>query len=246
MIGGTLYALGLGPGDPDLMTVRARHLLERVPALFAPVRHAGGRSYILDGVSHLVDASRQSVELLPFPPNGVGWHEPVKRIVARLADGDAAFLTEGDPLFYSTFIGVVAVLRRCYPMVPVRVVPGVASPMAAAALAGLPLADHEQRLAVLPAMHAMDVLPDVLRRFDTVVLLKVAPVLATVLDELERAGLGDRAVHVRRVGRPQQAVTVGTAAIRSAAPEIASDYFSLLIVHPSARCEPELGANCCS
>jgi precorrin-2/cobalt-factor-2 C20-methyltransferase len=237
MTGGTLYALGLGPGDPDLMTVRAREVLERVPALFAPVRRAGGRSYVLDGVSHIIDTSRQHVEVLPFPPDGLGWHNPVERIVARLAAGDVAFLTEGDPLFYSTFIGVLTALRTSYPTVPVRIVPGVPSPMAAAAVAALPLADHEQRLAVLPAMHTLQMLPDVLRQFDTVVLLKVAPVLASLLDQLELAGLGERLVHVRRAGRPEQAVTLGCAAIRSAPPEITSDYFSLLIVHSAARGE---------
>ncbi len=226
----TFYALGLGPGDPDLMTVRARDVLQRVPTLFAPVRQAGGRSYALGIISGLIDASRQHVETLPFPAPAVGWCEHVDRMVAALVHGDVAFLTEGDPLLYSTFIGVLCELRSRYPDVPVCIVPGVASPMAAASAAALPLADDDQRLAVLPAMYALDALPDTLQRFDTVVLLKVAPVLDAVLDCLERAKLAEHILHVRRVGRPGQTILSGLDRVRFAPPEVKADYLSLLIV----------------
>jgi precorrin-2/cobalt-factor-2 C20-methyltransferase len=232
---GTLYALGLGPGDPDLMTVRARSILERMPTLFVPVRRAGGRSYALEVAAPFLDAERQRVETLPFPSAADGWLAHTERMVAALAAGDAAFLTEGDPLFYGTFVDVLGILRARWPTVPVCVVPGVPSPMAAAAATAVPLADDDQRLAVLPAMYARTTLPSVLRRFDTVVLLKVAPVLAAVLDQLEGAGLGERTIHVRRVGRPEQAVHVGCAAIRSAPAEVRDDYLSLLIVHGCGR-----------
>jgi len=227
---GTFYALGLGPGDPDLMTVRARDVLQRAPILFAPVRQAGGRSYALEIASRLIHPSRQRVETLPFPAPAVGWCEHVDRMVAALVDGDVAFLTEGDPLLYSTFIGVLTELRSRYPNVPVRIVPGVASPMAAASAAALPLADDEQRLAVVPAMHALDALTDILQRFDTVVLLKVAPVLDAVLSCLERAELAEHILHVRRVGRPEQNILSGLDQIRSAPPEVKADYLSLVIV----------------
>ena len=228
---GTLYALGVGPGDPELLTLRARRILHEVPRVFAASRH-GGRSYALEVVAGFLHLDRpgQAVTLLPFPAPGQGWREHTHTVVAGLADGDAAFVTEGDPLFYSSFIGVLAELATAYPTVRVCVVPGVASPMAAAALAGQPLADDDQRLAVLPAMYALDVLPGALRHFDTLVLLKVAPVLDRVLDCLEAAGLGDRTTYVRRVGRPEQALLVGARAIRTAPAEVTSDYFSLLLV----------------
>lgn len=225
-----LYALGLGPGAADLMTVRARDVLQRVATIFAPVRHAGGRSYALEVVGPLLDAERQRVEVLPFPAPGQGWQHHVDRIVAALALGDAAYLTEGDPLFYSTFIDVMAGLRAAHPRVVVEIVPGVPSPLAASALAGFPLADDDDRVAILPAMHALDTLPAVLQQFDTVVLLKVAGVLDEVLACIEAAGLGDATLHARRVGRPEQSVLIGVAAIRAADPTVTTDYFSLLVV----------------
>ena len=97
MTRGRLFALGLGPGDPDLITVRARSILQHAPTLFVPVRRPGGRSYVLDIVSGLIDTSRQRVEVLPFPAGT--WQEHVAKIVDELGRGDAAFLTEGDPLF---------------------------------------------------------------------------------------------------------------------------------------------------
>jgi precorrin-2/cobalt-factor-2 C20-methyltransferase len=227
---GTFYALGVGPGDPDLMTVRAQMLLQRVHAIFAPVRQPGARSYALQIAGELIDPARQHVETLPFPESGTGWRDHVDRMVALLERGDLAFLTEGDPLLYSTFISVLRELQDRYPQVRVSIVPGVASPMAAAAAAALPLADDEQRLAILPAMYAVDALPDTLRQFDTVVLLKVSSVLDGVLDCLERLGYAGHVLHVRRVGRPEQSILSGLERIRSAPEEVRNDYLSLLIV----------------
>jgi precorrin-2/cobalt-factor-2 C20-methyltransferase len=228
--GGTLYALGLGPGDPDLMTVRARALLTRVPVVCAPVRKTGGRSYAVQIVGELIDPVHQQVETLAFPESGTGWAEHVDHMVALLEHGDVAFVTEGDPLLYSTFIGVLRELNDRYPWVQVSIVPGVASPMAAAAAAGLPLADDDQRLAILPAMYAVDALPETLRLFDTVVLLKVSAVLDAVLDCVERVGCAKHVLHVRRVGRPEQSILSGLERIRNAPAEVRDDYLSLLIV----------------
>jgi precorrin-2/cobalt-factor-2 C20-methyltransferase len=225
---GRLYALGLGPGDPDLMTVKARRLLEEVPLIFATTRRAGAPSYALDVALPFIDRARQEVVVLPFPGAGEGWAGHAGCIAERLREADAAFLAEGDPLLYSSFIGVLACLKQT--RADVCIVPGVASPLAAAAAAGLPLADDEQRLAILPAMYALDRLPQTLRAFDMLVLLKVAPVLEPVMECLETAGYGERVVHVRRVGRPEQSLLVGCEAIRAAPPDVRSDYFSLLLV----------------
>jgi precorrin-2/cobalt-factor-2 C20-methyltransferase len=175
-----------------------------------------------------LDHTRQHTLVLPFPAPDQGWGEHARCIAERLQQGDAAFVVEGDPLLYSSFLGVLPCLKEM--RIGVRVVPGIASPLAAAAEIGLPLADDDRRLAILPAMYALDGLPGVLRAFDTLVLLKVAPVLEAVLECLEAVGLGERAVHVRRIGRPEQSVLVGAGAIRSAPREVTSDYFSLLIV----------------
>jgi precorrin-2/cobalt-factor-2 C20-methyltransferase len=225
---GTLYALGVGPGDPDLMTVKARRLLQEVPLIFATTRRAGSPSYALEVARPFLDEARQQVVVLPFPAAGEGWAGHARGIAARLQETDAAFLTEGDPLLYSSFLGLLPCLKHM--PLEVCVVPGVASPLAAAAAAGLPLADDEQRLAILPAMYALDSLPHTLSTFDTVVLLKVAPVLEPVLECLEAAGYAERVLHVRRVGRPEQSVLIGSEAIRAAPPTVTSDYFSLLLV----------------
>ena len=234
---GTFYALGLGPGDADLMTVRAHTLLQRVQTICAPVRTPGGRSYALQIAGELIDPAWQHVETLAFPDSGVGWRDHVDRMVALLADGDLAFVTEGDPLLYSTFIGVFRELQDHHPQVRVSIVPGVASPMAAAAAAALPLADDEQRLAILPAMYAVEALPDTLRQFDTVVLLKVSSVLDAALACIECCGEARHVLHVRRVGRPEQSILSGVERIRSAPAEVRNDYLSLLIV----TCSPGAG-----
>lgn len=227
---GTLYAVGLGPGAADLMTVRAQTILRRVLTICAPVRRAGGQSYALQIAGDILDPSRQRVVTLAFPEGAAGWADHVERIVDFLANGDVAFVTEGDPLLYSTFIGVLQALRDKHPDVQVSIVPGVASPLAAAAAAAVPLVDDDQRLAILPALYAVDELAETLRHFDTVVLLKVSGVLDRVLDCLEQTQYTGSVLHIRRVGRPEQTIVSDVPRIRAAPEDIRTDYLSLLIL----------------
>src|SRR5258707_1437224 len=112
------------------MTVRAHTLLQRVPAICAPVRKPGGQSYALQIAGGLIDPARQQVQTLAFPDSGAGWRDHVDRMVGLLAHGDLAFVTESDPLLYSTFIGVFRELQDHYPEVRLSIVPRVGSPMA--------------------------------------------------------------------------------------------------------------------
>ena len=226
---GTLTGVGLGPGDPELMTIKALKALQAAEVVFVPVRRQGDRSYALTIAEGFITRTRQEVITLPFPEEpGSSWGERCQTIVDALAGGRrGVFLTEGDPTLFSTFGHVAATLAEVEPSLAVDIVPGVSSVTASAAAAGLSLADYGERVAIVPALHRLAVLEETLRSFETVVLIKVSGVLAETIALLERVGLLDRAVYVRRCGRPDQQVVRD---LRELTDDPGRDYFSLVIV----------------
>ncbi len=230
---GTLYGVGVGPGDPELITLKGLRVLRAAATVYVPASPVGRGSLARAIAAEHLDATHQRIVELPFAMRAspermaAQWRANAAAIAEGLVGGaDAAFLTEGDPMLYSTFVHVAGALRELRPDVRVVVVPGVSSVNAAAAVAGTPLADRDERLAVLPAAYDRDGLREVLRSFETVVLLKVASAVDRVIDDLEALGLVDAAVCVERCGWPEERVVRDVRVLRGAK----LDYFSLMIV----------------
>ena len=177
---GIFYGVGVGPGDPELLTLKALRILQQVPVLCVPKSREEGESYAMGIVSHLVDSRQQRVIELLFPMTkdrmrlAEYWNRSLGQIIDPLRKGeDVAFVTEGDPTIYSTFQHLYRLIKDRHPEIPTEIVPGISSINGSAAAAGLPLVDGAERLAVLPATYEGERLEEVLRQFDTVVLLKV-------------------------------------------------------------------------
>lgn len=228
---GLLYGIGLGPGDPELITVKGLRLLREAEVVFLPTRGAAGESYAGQIAAHYLDPERQQIVPLAYPatraelPDHARWDARADEIAAHLQGGRVgAFLTEGDPLVYSTFVHALLAVRRRHPNLRLQVVPGIWSGSAAAAAAGWPLVDGADRLAVLPGVYSAADLLSTLHAFDTVVVLKPGRDLTALRDILVEAGA--TAVWVRRVGRPEQQIVTDLSAL----PAAVTDYFSLLIV----------------
>jgi precorrin-2/cobalt-factor-2 C20-methyltransferase len=241
--GGVLYGIGVGPGDPELITVKGLRLLREAEVVFLPTRAPGAPSYAGEIVAAYLDPSRQEIVSLVYParrgqpPDRARWDANADLIATRLRGGRrGAFVTEGDPLLYSTFVHALLPLRTRHPEVAIEVVPGVWSGSAAAAALAEPLVDGDERLAVLPAAYACADLAAVLRAYDTVVLLKPGSDLAAVRAAIAAAGA--TAVWVRRVGRPEQEIVRDLAALPARSP----DYFALLIVRRPRADAPTAGA----
>ena len=114
-----IYAVGVGPGDPELLTRKAERIISHCPVICAPTGAADAASYALSIVEHLLDRSRQEVITRVFPMMKKGpeleaaWEEVAIEVIERIdKDEDVAFITIGDPCLYSTFLYIYRIIRE--------------------------------------------------------------------------------------------------------------------------------------
>lgn len=228
-----VYAVGVGPGDPELLTRKAERVLRSVDVIIAPVSNPAEASVALDTIRDLIDENRQEVIVHQFPMISdkarliPAWQEAAALISGHASAGrKVAFITIGDPLFYSTFIYLLHILRKQWPKLAIEIIPGISSISASAAQAGIPLVESEEKMAVIPATAGIEQIASALKRFETVVLLKVKPLFADILELLRQTGRERSTVFVERVGSARQKVLTDFTEISDHSPE----YLSLLIV----------------
>jgi precorrin-2/cobalt-factor-2 C20-methyltransferase len=160
------------------------------------------------------------------------WEKAFAAIGERLQRGlDVAFATEGDPSLFSSFIYLAQEAPRRWPAVRVEIVPGVSSLAAGPGVTGVPLADGQERIAIVPATYGLPDLETLLRGFDTVVLMKLGPELPRVLQALQRTGLQDRAVYVSKATMPEQRIERDLAQVA----ETRGDCFAMVIIARKER-----------
>jgi len=233
-----LYAVGVGPGSPDLLTVRAAEILKRVPVIFSPLSAMGTTSRALEVVEPYLDRSRQRVVELAFPMQKeqeeleTEWEEAVREIAVHLGpEAEGAFITIGDVSLYSTFYYVQRILEARYPQVTIELVPGIPSFSAVSALLRIPYGIADDRIVILPATFERERLARAIQDHDTIILMKVNRVLDEVIDILEAQGLLDTAVFITKCGMPDQEVVYDLRTLRGSSPS----YFSLVLVNKNAE-----------
>jgi precorrin-2/cobalt-factor-2 C20-methyltransferase len=160
------------------------------------------------------------------------WDQAFAAIGERLCRGlDVAFATEGDPSLYSTFIYLAGEAPRRWPGVAIEIVPGVSSITAVPAVTGVPLADGQERIAIVPATYGLTDLEALLAQFDTVVLMKIGPEMPRIVAALEVAGLLSRAVYVARATMPEQRIERDLRAVTPGR----QDCFAMVVVSRKER-----------
>ncbi len=229
---GRFWAVGVGPGDPELLTLRAVRVLREAQVIY----HAGpeerqGRAW--ETVRDLV-RPEQAVGLVlagsmaeVAASGGTEAYRPgVERIAADCRRGlDVAFIAEGDPTLYSTASAVWQLLGEIAPEVPVEVVPGVTSITAAAARVRWPLARRDEALAVVPAGYHAEDLPGLLDAFPSLCLLKAARAVAPLRNALQASAGRYEAVYAENVGTPREWITTDLSGAANR-----HEYFSLILV----------------
>jgi precorrin-2/cobalt-factor-2 C20-methyltransferase len=231
-----VYAVGVGPGDPELLTRKAERVLRQADVVLAPVSNPAEASVALETVREFLDAGRQEIIIHQFPMTSdksrliPAWNEAAALIVERVSAGkDVAFITIGDPLLYSTFIYLLRIFRESYPQIALEIVPGISSINTCAAVACVPLAEADERIAIIPATAGMDKVIEALATYDTVVLLKVKPLFGEIIEVLGRMGRERSTLFVERVGSPRQKVMTDLGEMAVYTP----DYLSLMIIRRS-------------
>ncbi|GLI35099.1 precorrin-2 C(20)-methyltransferase [Desulforhabdus amnigena] len=209
---GTLYGIGVGPGDPELLTLKAVKIIKQVAHVFAAASSKNDYSLALDIVrEHLPKDT--PVDHLDFPMTfnserlESAWQANCEKVVGILRQGkDVAFLTLGDPMTFSTFIYLMRKIRKQLPDVTVSTVPGITSFQAAAACANVPLAEGEEAFTIISGAKGGDRLKEVVSFSDNVVLMKAYKRFPHILDQIRQTGLQDSCCFVSRCGQEGQIV----------------------------------------
>ena len=244
---GKLIGASLGPGDPELITRRSWAVLQSDARWIYPVKKAEEVSYALSIVERSgLPIPTDAVELV-FPMTRdpelltKAWVRAAEQTVALLAEGrDLVFLVEGDASTFATFGHLARVARELAPEIEVETIPGVSSFAAAAATTGMPLAEEDETLAIVPAAYGTGVIDHMLDEFDTLILLKVKPLLDEVLELLERRDLLATSCFIEKVGSPDERIVRDLASLKGEK----VNYLSLLLVQNPKRQRGELRRGC--
>jgi precorrin-2/cobalt-factor-2 C20-methyltransferase len=233
---GTLYGIGVGPGDPELITLKALKVLRRVPHIFASCSSKNNYSLALSIVRcHLNGAG---LEHLPFPMTKdeelltAAWEANARRVLEVLAAGsDAAFVTLGDPLTYSTFGYLLKTLKRLAPQVQIITIPGITSYAAAASLTQIPLAEGEESCYLVSGALGAARLRQVVDKADNLVLLKTYRHFEEIYQALEELDLLDRATCISRCGLQGETVVQDLRSLKGGS----LPYLSMIIIKKQGR-----------
>ena len=225
---GTLYGLGIGPGDPDLITLKALKLLQATTVLAYPVLEDGeslARSII---ESHLNGPKTEIAVRIPMTieraPAQAAYDIAAKDISAHLEKGEnVVVLCEGDPFFYGSFMYLFGRIAERF---PVEVVPGVSSLTACATALQSPLSARNDILTVLPAPLSSDILRARLQETDSAAIMKVGRHFARVRDVIYDLGLEDKARYIERATMENEKIMA-----LANVPENAAPYFSMILIH---------------
>jgi len=224
---GTVYGLGVGPGDPELLTLKALRLLRAAAVIAYPAPETGDSFARKIVAPHLPGGQTEIAIRMPLGdgqfPKAEIYERAAAEILGHVAAGrDVAVLCEGDPFVYGSFVYLYErLVDRC----PVRVVPGVSSLTACAGVAGRPLARRNETLTVVPAPLADDALHAQFAGGEALAVIKVGRHLGRVRRLLAAAGRLDDACLIERATLDSQRI----AALRDLGDD-AAPYFSMILV----------------
>lgn len=236
-----LYGVGLGPGAPDLMTLRARDIVLGADRLVHFCKR-GRRGNARRTADALVAADPMREIELAFPvtieaevgeaaydgPIAAFYDEAAERLAEEMQKGlTLAVLCDGDPFFYGSFMHL---WRRLSPRFPTEIVPGVTGMAGAWTEAHAPISWGDDILTVLPGTLSEEALARRLAETDAAVIMKLGRNLPKVRRALVAAGLAERAIYVERASMPEQVVTPLSAKSDDEAP-----YFSMILVPGEGR-----------
>ena len=202
---GIFYGIGVGPGDPELLTVKAIKAIEQVDVLIAPKTEKKDGSVALSVAKPYLKKDVEIVyQVFPmvkgFAENSTDAWEANKQEILELlnAGKNVAFLTIGDPMFYSTYIYVFRLLENAG--VEIKTIPGIPAFAAIGSQLGYPIVEGDDVLSIIPATASPEKVEKAMQAADNVVLMKVYKNFEDVADMLDKNEMAEQAVLVSRAG----------------------------------------------
>lgn len=228
---GNFYGIGLGPGDPELLTIKAIHTMQGADCIFVPKSDTKEESLALEIVKDYVKEKRVIEQVYPMTKDKAilsdAWLAAAEEVCAAVKNGNnVAYLTLGDPLTFSTYIYLLRHLHTMLPAHIIHTIPGITSYNAAACMANYPLLTGDERLAVIPVPKDIGALRPLLETFDTVVMMKVAKKLDEVIQLLEEMKLTENALFASYIGQRDAYLTCDIVSLKGSG----RGYLSVLIV----------------
>lgn len=238
-----LYCVGCGPGDPELVTVKAANLILQAEVIFAPTAREGKPSIALSVVEKYVDKSAKTVSLVfPMVKDKESlkdyWRKNAQEIADAVRTGKkAVYLTVGDPALYSTWIYIHRELQRNHKDIEVEIIPGIASMFAIAARAKVSLAEGEETLAIVPACYDIERVRKASEACDTVIFLKDGRYFDRTIETLGQSGFPGAApiAIAQDVSEEKEILEVKTLAEYLGKKGPAEKYFSIMVAKKNVR-----------
>lgn len=230
---GTLYGIGVGPGDPELLTLKAHRILMSCPVVAYPAPD-DGESFARSIVAEYLKPEQTEIPIVipmrveRFPAAKI-YDEKAAEIAGHLRAGlDVCVLCEGDPFFYGSFMYL---FERLSGEFECEIVPGVSSLMASAAALQRPLAARNDVLAICPAPLDDELLLERFKSGDAIAIIKIGRHFARVRALIEKAGLTDRAGYLERVSLSNQKIMP----LANLDDEEKAPYFSMILIYKGAE-----------
>lgn len=234
----TLYIIGTGPGDPDLLTRKAYKTLQDCSILVAPKASKNGMSTALSIVNQAVDLSGKEIVEVHFPMKKIhldrdiksdvliAWEDTARKVLELLdTRGDVVFPTLGDPGIYSTGYYLYDTICSIRPEVNVKFIAGIPAMSSCSAAISTPVCLGDDKLAVIPATFSESKIRQTLIDFDAIILMKVHKVMDRICTILQETGLTHRAVYVEKAGMADERI-IRDLTVAPANPH----YFSTIII----------------
>jgi len=196
-----LICVGCGPGDPDLLTVKAVKAIKNADVIMCPTSKKGNTSIAYSIVSSVINDSKPEVVNLVFPMVKEKsileetWKKNTKIIVDAVNSGKrVVYLTVGDPYLYSTWIYLHRELQTKYPGIKIKVIPGIVSLFTFASKVGISIAEGSETVAVIPSCYDLSRVKDTAKNCDTMIFLKDGRYFDKVVQLLKEAGFQDNSI----------------------------------------------------
>jgi precorrin-2/cobalt-factor-2 C20-methyltransferase len=239
-LAGKFIGVGVGPGDPELITIKAAKALQTADIICIPKANIDKPSFAVTMIKQILAERKVKPEMLEliFPmtkddiTNQELWDKNANVIAQKVnSDKTVVFITLGDPMFYSTFIYLYQSLQNGHPNVALEIIPGISAFNACATSARIPLAEKDELITVIPSGLDEKLVEEVAKHSENLIFIKCAYRLKELIPVLKRSGFKENSTIalVRRCSLQNETVTVGKLC-DALNWHISEDYFTIAIV----------------